>query len=102
MAELNIQDQLDEMERLYEILTRELEYLNRLDELYQEKLEQANSQIQIAEERYRLGLIDLLELDKTRVDFINSEISYYSNRYQILAKQEAINNLLSLKIMGKW
>jgi len=90
------------MERQYEILTRELEYLKRLDELYQEQLEQANNQIQIAEERYRLGLIDLLALDKTRVDFINSEISYHSNRYQILAKQEAINNLLSLKIMGKW
>ena len=102
IAELNLQDQLDVMKRQYEILTRELEYLKRLDELYQEQLEQANNQIQIAEERYRLGLIDLLTLDKTRVDFINSEISYYSNRYQILAKQEAINNLLSLKIMGKW
>jgi len=36
------------------------------------------------------------------VEFINSEIAYNNNRYQILARQEAINNLLSQKIQGKW
>jgi outer membrane protein TolC len=80
----------------------ELEYLQNLDRLYREKLDQSTEQIRIAEERYRLGLIELLELDKTRVEYINSDIQYNNNRYQILAKQEAINTLLSRKLLGKW
>ncbi len=102
LAELEIQQQIDEIDRQYATLTQELAYLNRLDELYGEKLAQSESQIRVAEERFRLGLIELLELDKTRVEFINSEIAYNNNRYQILARQEAINNLLSQKIQGKW
>ena len=102
LAELEIQQQIDEIGRQYATLTQELAYLNRLDELYGEKLAQSESQIRVAEERFRLGLIELLELDKTRVEFINSEIAYNNNRYQILARQEAINNLLSQKIQGKW
>ena len=102
LAELEIRRQIEDIERSYATLTQELEYLTRLDELYGEKLTQSENQIRIAEERFRLGLIELLELDKTRVEFINSEIAYHNNRYQILARQEAINNLLSQKIQGKW
>jgi len=36
------------------------------------------------------------------VEYINSDIQYNNNRYQILARQEAINNLLSRKLLGKW
>lgn len=102
LAELELGDRIDELERQYQLLGKELEYLQRLDELYREQLSQANEQIRIAEERYRLGLIELLELDKTRNSYIESEISYNTNRYQIIAKQEAINYLLSNKIQGKW
>jgi outer membrane protein TolC len=102
LAEIALQDQMDGNRRQYDILSRELEYLQRLDELYSEKLDQATQQIRIAEERFRLGLIELLELDKTRVEYINSDIAYNTNRYQILAKQEAIRNLLAQKIQGKW
>ncbi len=102
LAELEIERQIDDLERQYTTLSQELAYLQRLDQLYAEKLAQSENQIRIAEERFRLGLIELLELDKTRVEYINSEIAYHNNRYQILARQEAINNLLSQKIQGKW
>ncbi|MBW6513686.1 MAG: TolC family protein [Candidatus Syntrophosphaera sp.] len=102
LAELDLQDQIDQNARQHQIMDQELQYLLRLDELLLEKLEQSSNQIRIAEERYRLGLIELLELDKTRTDYIDADIAYNNNRYQILAKQEAINHLLSLKILGKW
>ncbi|MFA5509722.1 MAG: TolC family protein [Candidatus Cloacimonadaceae bacterium] len=102
MAELSLLDKVDEIRRQYQNASQELEYLIRLDELYQEKLDQSSRQINIAEERYRLGLIDLLELDKTRTDYIDADIAYNANRYQILAKQESLNFLLSHKILGKW
>ncbi|HQQ68035.1 MAG TPA: TolC family protein, partial [Candidatus Cloacimonadota bacterium] len=83
-------------------ITQELEYLLRLDELYLERLTQSREQIRIAEERYRLGMIQLLDLDKTRTDYISADIEYNTNRYQIIQKQEAVNYLLSNKILGKW
>jgi outer membrane protein TolC len=101
-AKLELMDQEDQIQRQYQIMKQELEYLLRLDELYRDKLDQASEQIRIAEERYRLGLIELLELDKTRVEYINSDIAYNTNRYAILAKEQAVNDLLSIKIMGKW
>lgn len=102
LAELELQDKMDSINRQYGTLDQELTYLLRLDDLLREKLAQSSDQIRIAEERYRLGLIELLELDKTRTDYIDADIAYNTNRYQILAKQEAINYLLSQKILGKW
>jgi outer membrane protein TolC len=102
LAELELMDKTDELGRQYQNATQELEYLNRLDELYREKLEQSSQQIKIAEERYRLGLIELLELDKTRTDYIDADIAYNANLYQILAKQQNLNFLLSRPILGKW
>ncbi|MCK9557486.1 MAG: TolC family protein [Candidatus Cloacimonetes bacterium] len=99
---LSIEDIKDQTRRNYDNSIQELEYLLRLDELYRERLEQSQEQIRIAEERYRLGMIQLLELDKTRTEYIDSDIQYNANRYQIIQKQEELNHLLSQKIMGKW
>jgi outer membrane protein TolC len=65
-------------------------------------LAQSRDQITQAEERYRLGLIELLELDKTRTNYIETDISYNNNLYSIMAKQEEINYLLSEPVLGKW
>jgi len=73
-----------------------------MNELYSEQLAQSREQITQAEERYRLGLIELLELDKTRTNFIETDISYNNNLYSIIAKQEEINYLLSEPLLGKW
>jgi len=47
-------------------------------------------------------MIQLLELDRTRTDYIEADIEYNANRYQIIQSQEAINFLLSKQILGKW
>jgi outer membrane protein TolC len=73
-----------------------------MNELYSEQLAQSRDQITQAEERYRLGLIELLELDKTRTNYIETDISYNNNLYSIMAKQEEINYLLSEPVLGKW
>jgi len=102
LAELSLMDKTDELARQYQNATQELEYLLRLDELLKEKLDQSSQQIKIAAERYRLGLIELLELDKTRTDYIDADIAYNANRYQILTAQQGLNFLLSKKILGQW
>jgi outer membrane protein TolC len=102
MAMLSLDGTADQLKRDYDIANQELQYLVRLDELYSDKLAQSSEQIKQGEERYRLGLIQLLELDKTRTDYIDADIAYNANRYQIILKQEQINKLLNHKIMGKW
>nr|MDK2850751.1 outer membrane protein [Candidatus Cloacimonadota bacterium] len=102
IALLNLAETEDQSRREYDNLKQKLEYLLRLDELYTERLQQAQEQIQIAEERYRLGLIQLLELDRSRTDYIDADIEYNSNLYQIIQTQEEINLLLSKSILGKW
>jgi len=102
LTQLSIREKQDQIKRDYDNNVNELNYLLRLQELLQQKLAQSQEQIKQAEERYRLGMIDILELDKTRTEYIDADISYNTNGYKIIAKQEAINYLLSQPLMGKW
>ena len=102
LSQLSIDEKKDQLQRDYDSALRELQYLTRMNELYSEQLAQSREQITQAEERYRLGLIELLELDKTRTSYIETDISYNNNLYSIINKQEEINYLLSEPILGKW
>ena len=102
LSQVAIEEKKDQLQRDYDSALRELQYLKRMNELYSEQLAQSREQITQAEERYRLGLIELLELDKTRTNFIETDISYNNNLYSIIAKQEEINYLLSEPLLGKW
>ena len=102
LSQVTIEEKKDQLQRNYDSALRELQYLKRMNELYSEQLAQSREQITQAEERYRLGLIELLELDKTRTNFIETDISYNNNLYSIIAKQEEINYLLSEPLLGKW
>jgi len=102
LSQLAIDEKKDQLQRDYDSALRELQYLKRMNELYREQLAQSREQITQAEERYRLGLIELLELDKTRTSYIETDISYNNNLYSIITKQEEINYLLSEPILGKW
>ena len=102
LSQVAIEEKKDQLQRDYDSALRELQYLKRINELYSEQLAQSREQITQAEERYRLGLIELLELDKTRTNYIETDISYNTNLYSIIAKQEEINYLLSEPVLGKW
>ena len=102
LSQVTMEEKKDQLQRDYDSALRELQYLKRMNELYSEQLAQSREQITQAEERYRLGLIELLELDKTRTNFIETDISYNNNLYSIIAKQEEINYLLSEPLLGKW
>ena len=102
LSQVAIEEKKDQLQRDYDSALGELQYLKRMNELYSEQLAQSREQITQAEERYRLGLIELLELDKTRTNYIETDISYNTNLYSIIAKQEEINYLLSEPVLGKW
>ncbi|MCK4311507.1 MAG: TolC family protein, partial [Candidatus Cloacimonetes bacterium] len=83
-------------------LNNDLETLKRSRELYTDKLKLAEDNLNMAQEQYRLGMISLLDLDRSKIDFQNAQLSFNNRHYELMRKQEEINLLLSREILGKW
>ncbi len=83
-------------------LLSDLETIKQSQKLYAEKLELAEKNLQMAQEQYKHGMISLLDLDRSKIEFQNSKISNMNKEFELLRKQEEINLLLSNKILGKW
>jgi len=83
-------------------LQKDLMTLKESSELYDNKLELAKETLNMAQEQFRLGMISLLDLDRSKIDFQNTQLANIQNKYELLKKQEEINLLLSEKILGKW
>ncbi len=85
-----------------QILLSDLETIKLSKTLYADKLELAEKNLQMAQELYKHGMISLLDLDRSKIEFQNSTISNMNKEFELLRKQEEINLLLSNKILGKW
>ena len=83
-------------------LQNDVKTLKRSFDLYEEKLHLATENLNMAQEHFRLGMISLLDLDRSKIDFQNTQLARIQNHYQLMKKQEEINLLLSTKILGKW
>ncbi|MDA3813952.1 MAG: TolC family protein [Candidatus Cloacimonetes bacterium] len=83
-------------------LQNDVETLKRSFDLYDEKLHLAEENLNMAQEHFRLGMISLLDMDRSKIDFQNTQLARIQNHYQLMKKQEEINLLLSSKILGKW
>ena len=62
----------------------------------------AENNLEMAQEQFKLGFISLTDMDKTKWDYQNAQLSYNSKYYELLRKQEEINLLLSDKILNRW
>lgn len=71
-------------------------------DLYVKRLKLAEENLQMAQEQFRLGLINLLDLDRSKIEYQNAQLSYISSHYNLMRKQEELNLLLSGKILAKW
>jgi len=80
----------------------QLDYLNEMDELYQLKKEHAEENLNIAEQKYQLGMIQQIELDKARYEFLDATIGVETNKYKLLETYESINYLLAKKLLNKY
>ena len=85
-----------------QILLSDLETIKQSQKLYTDKLKLAEQNLQMAQEHYKYGMISLLDLDRSKIEFQNSTISNMSKEFELLKKQEEINLFLSNKILGKW
>lgn len=101
-TQLNLEDDIDDFNNQFEKMMREIKFLHKSRNLYDRKLSQSSENLTIANERYTLGLIDLVELDRSRISNLQAQISLNQNYYSILKTQEKLNKLLSEPIMKRW
>jgi len=83
------------IEAKYEQYLKELNYYEQLNTLLSNKLNQTNQNLEIANQKYSLGLISRLDLDNAVYENLDAKINYEVNTYQIMLKRLSLYNLLS-------
>ncbi len=79
-----------------------LKALQKSYKLQERKLALAKENYQKAEKQYELGLIDLNELETSRVNLFSAQVDKNNKYYEFLKKQEELNLLISDKILEKY
>ena len=102
LALLEFEDSEVKLNQQIDQLKTDLDRLKRTYSLYQQRLELAKINLQIAEERFVLGIISLFDLDRARVDYLQSEYQLTNQFYTLIKKQEDLNFLTSNTILGNW
>jgi len=83
-------------------LQKDVKTLKRSRDLYAEKLKLAEENLNMAQEQFKLGMISLIDLDRSQLEYRNTQLSFNNRHYSLIRKQEELNLLLSKKILGKW
>jgi outer membrane protein TolC len=73
----------------------ELKYLQQLNVLQQSRVVQTAQNLAMAQQRFRLGLVTQLDLDKASFENLNSQLDLEANRYDLILKKLQIDHLLS-------
>jgi len=76
--------------------------LKKAKELFSKKLELASKNLEMAQQQYRVGMISLLDLDRSQLEFSQAQLSYNNRYFELMRKREEVNLLLSERILGKW
>jgi|SRR5690554_505618 len=89
-------------EQEFSQLLRDWDNQQKLYELSEQRHELAGENLDMAQERFDLGIMSLLELDQATSDYLESELDLSTRYYQLLIKQEEINLFLSRRILDRW
>lgn len=83
-------------------LKREWDYLQETLTLNRKKATQASDNLLIAQERYNLGSLSMIELEQARVNALEAELAVNKLTYQIQKKAQEWNLLNSHLILNKY
>jgi len=83
-------------------LQRDWDYLTATLTLNAKKSNQAKDNLRIAQEKYNLGTLSLIELEQARVDALDAELAVNKITYQLLKKIQEWNLLNSLPLLDKY
>lgn len=65
--------------------------------LYKQKFNLAAEKLSLAEEKYKFGMINILELEQIKSEKLNSELSLNSKYFELIKTQISINKLINKK-----
>jgi len=99
---LNLEDSERKNKDKFENLKKDIITLQKSLNLYSKKLKLSKENLEMAQEQYKLGIISLLDLDRSNIDYFSAQLSNNNKYYELIRKQEEMNLLLSQKILGKW
>ncbi|MFO7896221.1 MAG: TolC family protein [Candidatus Cloacimonadales bacterium] len=102
ISELSLDYDQTDLRNQIELKLLQIEALNNTLDLYERKLQLAASNFQKAEKQYELGMINLTDLESSRVELFNTQTIRNDKYYDLLRQQEQLNLLLSHKILGKY
>lgn len=102
IKKLNYENSKLTLESQYSQYQTQLDYLKEMDELYQLKKENTQDNLNIAEQKHELGMIQQIELDKAIYEFLDASINAETNKYKLIELYESINYLLSKKLLNKY
>ncbi|HPY97382.1 MAG TPA: TolC family protein [Candidatus Cloacimonadota bacterium] len=102
IKKLNYENSKLTIESQYSQYQTQLDYLKEMDELYQLKKENTQDNLNIAEQKHELGMIQQIELDKAIYEFLDASINAETNKYKLIELYESINYLLSKKLLNKY
>jgi len=91
-----------ELENNIVIANEELQNLIITRDMYQEKINLAEQNLELAQVQYELGTIGLIDLDSSLIDLQDARLQHNSRFYEFVRKREALNLLLSKVILEKW
>lgn len=83
-------------------LQREWLYLQESFSLNTRKAAQAKDNLLIAQEKYNLGSLSLIELEQARVNSLDAELALNKITYQLQLKIQEWNLLNSMLVLGKY
>ena len=102
IEELDLENSEQELRSELSNLINDMKTLRRSRDLYFDKLNLAEENLSMAQEQFRLGIISLLDLDRTKIEYQNAQLSYNNRYYELIRKQEEINKTLSRNILNRW
>lgn len=102
MLEINHKDLTSQQKVKYQQSINEFNIYRQSYEIYKQKLALATTHLEIAQKRFEMGLINILDLDKSRIQYLEAQLSMNSKYYTLLKKQQELNYLKSDKILDRW
>ena len=98
----DLKDLNEETTQQVKQIISDIESFKQTYELYQQRFDLSRISLQIAEERFVLGIISNLDLDKARMQHLESEYQLINRFYTLIKRQEELNFALSDDILGMW
>ncbi len=102
LTKLQLDKDIKDYKNTVKHLIDDLKQFQETLKIEKEKLDLSEKNYLIAKEKYKAGLLSLLEYDNNKIDFIRAKLDYNNSYYDYLMKIAYLDMTLSKKIFGKW